>query len=310
MTSAATPVDSAQGTVQDTPTLPQASQSQHKKFVVRNQRTCWHYVTNAMDYGGATVHDILAGDGTGGQLIRSIKKDLGWQNIPYTIMSTAWQENKMLPALSMACRARVLEMGYTMNHFTTLQENLIPRSGSTVLENAFESKPMMMLYKVDPMNSAGYTTMSTVNNYRQMMRQRRQLGKCNGFCSRSDPIDQADGMLPRVFEYFQTQSGMDISGNQKWSFFSPYDTDDISFFPEGKSWSHTWKDPSPTWWPVGRQFTIPWQCGNNNPATDWNNFRYQGYFPESRREALDWDYQNWQYIKRANERGEHGAEMD
>jgi len=306
MTSTATPVDSAQGTVQDTPTLPSATQSQKKRFTVNCQKTLWHYVANNMDYTGATTRQIMAGDEsqTTPLPINCIRKDYGWQNIPYTNLCSAWQDNKMFPALAQSSRCRVLSLGYKAHHFTTLQENLVPRSGSTVLENAFESKPILMLYKAEPYMNAGYHGLDDPQNFKVLMQTKRTLANCNGFMTRSDPKSQIDGMLPRVYEYFQTQTGYDIPGDQKWSFFSPYDTDDISYFCEGNSFGHTWTDPSPAWWPTGRAFAVPWQCANNEEASTWDQFRKLAYFPSSRREALDFDYLNWQYIRRANEGGQ------
>ena len=73
-----------------------------KEWTTTTTRCYWHYVSNNMDYSGADFMKI--GD------YNFIRKDMGFQVIPYQCPGASWNQSEMLSSLVSASEVMVLSM--------------------------------------------------------------------------------------------------------------------------------------------------------------------------------------------------------
>jgi len=114
----------------------------------------------------------------------------------------------MFPALVRARRARVMQMGYTVQYFSTMQESTTQIAGSVSLENIFNSKPIAMKWASQPDQYLGITHSNMQTELKEMASPTaKSFVQPNKNMTIPEPESQAEGMLkkspePRSLAYY------------------------------------------------------------------------------------------------------------
>lgn len=266
-------IDSAQGTVGTCATNYPSRPTTTRK--VRSQQTFWHYVSNNMD----ATFDVATTFNTH----PVITSDYGYSILPYNSLGTAWSPGEYYRTFSAAQRVKLLGMGYTVSHFSTLTENITARQSSTVLENVYESKPHAQewhdhahVFDSSLCDEHLPSTYSAINI--------KQFAQINNNMENYEPVSQADGALRRAYWLWQNNSNTNFTTNSQ--LINIMDYANITARSDGTSWAFKWTNTHPVWMGCGKMANLPWGACSDSQAPDSGGWNKAGYWPKSRSDAL------------------------
>lgn len=221
----------------------------------------------------------------------------GSASIPYQNLGIAMSPAQYCMFTAGANMVKVHGMGFDIQKITILQENLTTRSGGTILENTFQSRPSVLLFTdarhmwdevvgVSGLTTVGSSTGVNTGNPRLMrslislptLATAMNVDSAIGSLSFTYPASQADGMMPKVSWYM-------LNGQTELSSARMFldDTMNPKVLGETKKHSFIWQNPSPQW---HRSGSYPYNgVAASNAATPLAN-KASGYWPSSRADAL------------------------
>lgn len=294
----ATPVDTSTGQIEsdkvsldsNTSSLPGARKVFRRRYS--------HYIDSSNNEGKSTEHLNFFGTAPSTP-IREFQD--GSSSIPYQNLGIQMTATQYAFFTAGCNQVKVHSMGFEIKKITILQESLTTRAQGTILENTFQSRPSVLVFKDEThmldevVGIAGLTSAgsSTGTNTGQPRLMRSLLGlptlavamnadSSIGTLSFTYPGSQQDGGMPEVGWYMA--NGEAHLRDARWYL------DDLmnpTVLGEGEKFRYEWKNPQPQWHKSGIQ---PWKGMCATSAATQLPFVPAGYWPSSREAALGFYY--------------------
>nr|WAQ80632.1 MAG: hypothetical protein [Parvoviridae sp.] len=302
------PVDSVQGNLSSKGQPTRINRSLGKTSYTRTfKRTYIHYISND---GAQPAHaPINWHNGTADDVCDQSME--GLVAIPYDNVGVAIPPSSYATMLTDIGRVQVLSLGYTCKRITTLQENLVSRASSTIMENVFESKPYLMRYidyehMLD--NYVGRTVYPSAEQNGVLMAQQQHASSNrvtpyrpsfaygnNAFLD-PYPNTQVDGSLDKTAWYIQQCNypppldPLVPHPLVRPGGFIALDLFDTDIITENDTFGHTWHNPSPQWHSTCTQPMTYRLVTDPTPPTGAIRESWIHAFPSTRVEALTHAY--------------------
>ncbi len=200
--------------------------------VTKHSRRFMHYVSNAMEANGL-VNGIV---------------DEGWQYVPYRTLRASITPRQWKSLLISKRAFKVRSMGFKMEHFNPLVEQVSSVGGQVGLTSTFENRPYLMKLTDHNLIIDNMLETKTAGDH--------NWNTSNGDLTRALPVSQADGALPRVqfnlgqeFLESLTPSGEVVDA---WGSFNTFSGFDIQTNMTGEGTGHYWENSGDgqRWYPT------------------------------------------------------------
>lgn len=294
-------VDSAQGHVDTDPGVAATAPTSVKGFKTFSFKKRYvHYIGNSTAVDEHIVLDLNTSDATP-HPVSFIHVNEGYHGIPYTSVGASMTGGEWAKVCLQGCRIRIKELGFNVIRSHTLLENYVPRAGSTVIENMFESKPLIQHFQ-DPDNlmqpgTIARTEGQLVQNIETLIdSQFKSFYKVNNELTHTEPTDMAAGMLPYADWYFYNVNGAMTNDVDLAGAFDLYQFVDMKYAKEGEQFGHNWVNPAPKWHALGTSRQVALGGQYNGPLEPW---QADGPLSGSRAQLLVWPYMHdyWRFKK-------------
>lgn len=237
------------------------------------QNTVTHYFSNTADRTGLTSYVSPAGAGQ--QPVGTyFSLDNGWYILPYNYVGSSIKPREWDKLDATASELMLLSMEFDIKHMSVLQENYTSRAGSTVLENVFETQPLVQEWRDTEylFEDVLTSTPQPINNDAATGEKPLAFGTVNNDMRIAEPNSQAAGLLGRAYHVWPSMSSIyqlpvppvvppEFEQQYDSTAFSSFDNYDIHFHGANERWGHKWTNPRPvpfrkTWAPTSRWQTV------------------------------------------------------